>query len=179
MKRSFVALMLLILLLCVSTAAGAQFSFLQGYPYPFVYPMPFWGVFPPLLPSGPFFSFGAAPRTLFPALARPVPMIRQARATVTILFNPALSVIQVTVLPLSPIAPVVPTALVAPTTTIAPALPPSALLLLPLLSGLGTSTQPNLNFNSTSTVATPVPSPVVNSTSSVGLTGLSALLPFI
>jgi len=174
MKRCFVALMLLILFICVSTVAGAEFPFWLGLPYPFLYQMPFWGVFPPLLPVGPFFSFRTAPRNLFPVLAPPAPMMRQARATVTIFFNPALSVIQVTVLPLTPAVPLVPTAVVAPTTAIAPALPPSALLLLPLLTGLGT-TQPNLNFNSTVAPATPVP--VVNSTPS--LTGLSALLPLL
>jgi hypothetical protein len=182
MKRFFAALMLLILLVFVSTVAGAEFPFWPGYQFPFLYPMSFWGALPPLLPVRPYFSFGMTPRNLFPVLAPPAPMLRQARATVTIFFNPALSVIQVTVLPLTPVAPVVPvvpTAVVAPTTAIAPAIAPSALLLLPLLSGLG-GTQPNLNFNSTSTVATPAPVPVVNSTSTfTGLTGLTALLPLI
>jgi hypothetical protein len=102
-------------------------------------------------------------------LASPIPMLRQARATVTILFNPSQSVIQVTVLPIGPTVAAIPVA--APATAIAPAIAPSALLLLPLLSGLG-GTTPQVQVNTIGSV--PPITPVTSAP-----TGLSALLPVI
>ncbi|MGA1864291.1 MAG: hypothetical protein ACMUHX_04445 [bacterium] len=110
------------------------------------------------------------PRTAL-SLLSPIRMpqpFRQAAATITIFFNPTLSVIQVTVLPITPTAAVAPA--VAPT-AIAPAIAPSALLLLPLLSGLG-GTTPQTQVNTIGSV--PPVTPVTSAP-----TGLSALLPII
>jgi hypothetical protein len=94
----------------------------------------------------------------------PRPALRGAAATVTILFNPALSIIQVTVLPVAPLAPsvavpapIVPTAL--------PAL--TALLAAPVPAG------PPYSYN-------PTASPTVKRlTSTSVLPGLTALLPLL
>ena len=176
MKRYFLALLVIGLLVFWSCTAGAQFPFRIGASNPFMFFGNFWGpfsIFPPLLPLGHISPFGLPLRPTLPFLSLPSPMLRQARATVTIFFNPTLSVIQVTVLPLT--TPAVAAPIIAPTaitpTAVAPTLGPTALLFLPLLTGLGTTT-PNINLNST------VGTPNVNAVSTAP-TGLSALLPAI
>ena len=181
MKKHLVPLIIVTLLLCLTGLAGAEFPFLFGPPInPYFLPLSNLGplpMLPPVLPFGPFLSAGLNPLMSFPQPLPLRPILRQARATaaITIFFNPTQSLIQVTVLPLPPtaaIAPVVAPTVVAPT-AVAPTIAPSALLFLPLLSALSTSTTtPNVNLNST------VGTPNVN-VNSVAPTGLSALLPFI
>ncbi|MGA1790905.1 MAG: hypothetical protein ACMUIM_05435 [bacterium] len=176
MKRCFTALLIIGLLVFWGGLVSAQFPFRIGASNPWMFFGNYWGPFsmlPPLLPLGPVSPFGLRLRPTFPLLSPLSPMLRQARATVTIFFNPTLSVIQVTVLPLT--TPTVAAPVIAPTaiapTAIAPTLAPTALLFLPLLTGLGTTT-PNVNLNST------VGTPNVNVLSTAP-TGLSALLPII
>lgn len=178
MKRRFFSLFIIIIVvLCFCWPATSQPPFFFGPPNPFLFPLNYFSMFPlnyfsmfpPLRPFGPYGLTGLMPRTSLPLLSAPKPMLRYARATVTIFFNPALSVIQVTVLPVtSPAATVAP--IVTPT-SVAPAIAPSALFLLPLLSSLGTTT-PNINLN---TVGSLPPATPVSTTP----TGLSALLPII
>ena len=172
MYRCLIPLTITVLLLSFCGLAGAQFPFWIGPPNPFFFSRPYGGqftMFPPLLPLGPFYPPGFALSTTFPQISPPVPMIRQARATLTILFNPTQSIIQVTVLPISPTVAAAPVAV--PPTAVAPAVAPSALLLLPLLSGLG-GTTPQTQVNTIGSV--PPVTPVTSAP-----TGLSSLLPLI
>jgi hypothetical protein len=183
MKKYFFLMLIIALLICFSEAAFAQFPFWLGPPSPFYYPLslslinplvPYLSPFSAPFPVGPFPSSVLPPRTslsLLSPVRMPTPLLRQAAttATVTIYFNPALSVIQVTVLPLTPLAPApVP----APVTAVAPAIAPAvgltALALLPLLTGLTGPTQTKtLTRLTTTTPAIPA------------LTGITGLLPLI
>jgi hypothetical protein len=177
MKRYLFLLFLILMIFCFSTVALAQFPFTFVPPSPFWYPLPFltqpvspFFPFPYIAPLGPFTIPGLAPRTAL-SLLSPIRMpqpFRQAAATITILFNPTQSVIQVTVLPITPTVAAAP--VVAPT-AVAPAIGPSALLLLPLLTALG-GTTPQTQVNTIGSV--PPVTPVTSAP-----TGLSALLPLI
>jgi len=138
-------------------------------PYSIYPPMPFLNS--PFLPLPLIMSSlrPSPPRPLLPQISPPRPIIRNAAATITIFFNPTLSVIQVTVLPIGTAAPVP----VAPTAVAAPTLAPSALALLPaLLTAAAPATQP-YSYN-------PTASPTVKRLTSTSiLPGLSALLPLI
>ncbi len=188
MKRYIIFIVLMALLVCFSEAALAQIPFWFGLPNPFFFPMiptgsfapsfPMFPMFPPLPPIGPFPSPFLAPRTLLSSLLSPIrmprPLLRQAAATITIFFNPTLSIIQVTVLPLSPLAAPVPVPIPAPVTAlapslIAPAIGPTALALLPLLTGLTAATQTKTLTRLITTAAPVLPA----------LTGIAAFLPFI
>ena len=180
MKRYFILIITILLLVCVSEAALAQIPFWFAQPNPFLFPFPTLGsfypsltFFPPLLPIGPFPSVISPPRTslsLLSPLRMPQPLLRQAAATITIFFNPTLSIIQVTVLPITPLSPVAPApapvTAVAPTVA-APALGLTALALLPLLTGLTGPTQTKTLTRLATTPTVPV------------LTGITGLLPLI
>lgn len=178
MKKYFFLICIIILLVGLSKIALAQFPFWFGPPNPFFSswsPLglfaPSFSIFPPLLPMGPFPSAISPPRTslsLLSPIRMPQPLLRQAAATITIFFNPTLSVIQVTVLPISPLAPApAPVTAVAPTVA-PPALGLTALALLPLLSGITGPTQTK-TLTRLSTTAPTVPV----------LTGITGLLPLI
>lgn len=177
MRRYLLSLIVIILLIYLGGEASAQFPFCFGQPNPFLFPFSYIGLFPspfvfltPLPPFAPFPSVGfgqMASLSLLSPIRMPQPMLRQAAATVTIFFNPTQSIIQVTVLPLSPLTAPAPVTAVAPTVT-APAVGLTALALLPLLTGLTGPTQTKtLTRLATTTPAVPA------------LTGLTALLPLI
>lgn len=171
MKGFLVFFMITFLVIFYVGSAGAQFPFWFGpfnpYTFSLSYPMHIT-MFNPIQPSAPFLFPRLSPIMPLPVLSPPKSMIRRARATVTIFFNPTQSVIQLTVLPLgSPIAPV---PVVAPSALV-PAIGPTALALLPLLSGLG-GTTPQTQLNTIGSV--PPITPVTTAP-----TGLSGLLPFI
>lgn len=177
MRRYLFLLILILMIFCFSKPALSQFPFTFAPPNPFLSPffhMPYpYFPFSPFIypaPLGPSVLPSIMPRTAL-SLLSPIRMpqpLRQAAATITIFFNPTLSVIQVTVLPITPTATVAP--VVAPT-VVAPAIAPSALLLLPLLTGLG-GTTPQTQVNTIGSV--PPVTPVTSAP-----TGLSALLPLI
>ncbi|MEW5804584.1 MAG: hypothetical protein AB1847_21025 [bacterium] len=154
-----------------------------GSSFPFYTPVPF----PPL----PLAMPSLQPSPLAPVLAPvslPRPMIRNAAATITIIFNPALSVVNVSALPITALAPAtaVPTTTL-PTTT-APTIAPTALVaLLPaLLTSIAPAGPP---YNQTQTLVAPAaPAPVVPAAPAAAaakaptatvLPGLTGLLPLI
>ncbi len=157
MRKYVFPLLLILMILCLSAPAQAQFPFAFAPPNPFLSPFfytpsPFFSFspFPYPAPLSPLTIPALVPRTAL-SLLSPIRMpqpLRQAAATITIFFNPTLSVIQVTVLPITPTAAVAP--VVAPT-AVAPAIAPSALLLLPLLTGLG-GTTPQTQVNTIGSV---------------------------
>jgi len=181
MRRYLLLSLIMLLIFSLGGKAIAQFPFPFGLSNPFLFNTPlFMGAgfpffsLPFLAPRGPFLLPGLQPRAALSLLA-PVRMprlTRHAAATVTIFFNPTLSVIQVTVLPVT--APTLVAPVVAPT-VVAPTIAPTALLFLSLLTALGTTTAttPNVNVN------TAVGTPIVNVNSVVPTIGLSALLPLI
>ena len=179
MKRYLFTLIIAFVIVCFGISASAQIPLFFGRQNPFfpllmpnMWPIaPSFAMFPPPPLAGPFLAPGLPARTSLSLLApvrMPQPLLRQAAATVTIFFNPTQSVIQVTVLPLSPVAP--PVTVAAPTVT-TPAIGPTALLLLPLLTGLTGPTQTKTLTRLTTTTPTVPTLPA--------LTGLSALLPLI
>lgn len=177
MRKYLFLLFLILMIFCFSAPVQAQFPFAFTPPNPFLSPffyMPSsifsFSPFPYLAPFGPLTIPALTPRTAL-SLLSPIRMpqpFRQAAATVTIFFNPTQSVLQITVLPITPTAAVSP--VIAPT-AVAPAIGPSALLLLPLLTGLG-GTTPQTQVNTIGSV--PPVTPVTSAP-----TGLSALLPLI
>lgn len=131
-------------------------------PMPFLNPsfLPLPLIMPPLRPSSPLL--------LLPQISPPRPIVRNAATTITIFFNPTLSIIQVTVLPIGTAAPVP----VVPTVAAAPTVAPTALALLPALLA-ATAAGPPYSYN-------PTASPTVKRlTSTSVLPGLTALLPLI
>lgn len=173
MRKQISLWMVIFLILFLAGTSGAQFFPPIGPPNPFLLSMIYPGAFsrfPSLPPLSPFIFPGLVPRQSLPMLSPIQPVLRQARATVTvtIFFNPTLSVIQLTVLPLnSPIAPLPVATPVVP----APVISPTALVLLPLLSGLTGPTQTK-TLTRLSTTAPALPA-------LTGLAGLTALLPLI
>ncbi|MBN2372500.1 hypothetical protein JXL19_01760 [bacterium] len=176
MKRYILALTVIVMIVCLGASARAQFPIFFGMPNPFlpllipnVWPVaPAFAMFPSLPIAGPLLASSLSARSslsLMSPIRMPQPLLRKAAATVTIYFNPAVSVIQITVLPITPLSP--PVTVAAPTVT-APAIGPTALLLLPLLTGLTGPTQTK-TLTRLSTTAPALPP----------LTGLSALLPLI
>ncbi|MEW5804206.1 MAG: hypothetical protein AB1847_19090 [bacterium] len=161
-------------------AFGARAPFFYAPPVPPLYPpLPFapWPLGMPPLQT-------ALPQPLLaPMAARPV---RNAAATITIIFNPALSVVNVSAIPLTGLA-VAPTAALVPAPTVAPT---SLALLLPaLLSVAAATTKPytqTLTISTTTTAFVPpalaptaiVPTALLPTTTAV-LPGLTGLLPLI
>ncbi|MCL6582376.1 MAG: hypothetical protein K6U11_01940 [bacterium] len=123
----------------------------------------------------------------------PRPMVRNAAATITIIFNPAVSVVNVSAVPITAIAPAtaVPTTTLPTTTT--PTIAPTALALL--LPALVASTAPAAPpYTQTQTLVTPAAAapgtapaaaaakvaPAATSlTTTTTLPGLTALLPLL
>ncbi|MGA1876135.1 MAG: hypothetical protein ACMUIA_11060, partial [bacterium] len=100
----------------------------------------------------------------------PRPTLRSAAATITIIFDPAVSIVNVSAVPLAATAPAVPT--LAPTIA-APALAPTALTLLPALLAAPTAATQAFSYNPTAT-------PTLKRLSSTGiLGGLTSLLPLL
>lgn len=176
MKRCIVSLFAVsIIFLSWGHSTAQLYPFARGvWPRIFNRASPFsaWEVFSPFPFSTPFPGIIAPlsllpPLLIMPRINIPRPALRGAAATVTILFNPTQSIIQVTVLPIGTPLPVVPTVVVPPpiTPTVLPAL--TALIAAPVPAG------PPYSYN-------PTASPTVKrlTTTSV-LPGLTALLPLL
>ena len=107
------------------------------------------------------------PRPHLASFNLPRPLVRNAAATITIIFDPALSVVNVSALPITTLAPAVP---VVPT-VVAPTIVPTGLSLLSPLLAVPAATGPPYSYNPTAT-------PTAKNTATA-LSGLTALLPLL
>ena len=176
-----------IMLFSVNSGTAQMFPFpgAFGPQYPFFYAPPV----NPFYPSLPFLPWpigmpGVRTAPVQPLLApmgAPLPM-RYAAATITIIFNPALSVVNVSAVPIPAIAPV-PTATLVPVPTVVPTVAPTALAaLLPVL--LATAAPAGPPYTQIQTVSGTVPAfPLAPAaaapTTTTVVPGLTALLPLI
>lgn len=178
MKRWISLLFILSIILLSFNSGIAQMTSFSGifWAPP---PLPFLPIYtrlpfghPGLYGTMPFVSWPLASPYLRPFPLQPIlaPMsipgpIRRAAATITIIFNPALSIVNVSVLPITAIA-LAPTAALVPTLVApAPVIAPTALP-LPTLLALPTASPPFLPTTKKAT-ATPI------------LPGITALLPLL
>ncbi|MEW6381757.1 MAG: hypothetical protein AB1611_19440 [bacterium] len=207
MKRWTILLPILSVVLFTSSSGIAQMTVFSGGIGPQTAYSSIPQLFPPVAPfvssafytPAPFLPLPSLPPSLHPSplaplpvpLSIPRPMVRNAAATITIIFNPALSVVNVSAVPITAIAPTttVPTTTL-PTTTV-PTIAPTAALLLPAL--LASTVPAGPPYNQTQTLVTPaapiaapaaaaankVTPAATTLTTTTALPSLTALLPFI
>ncbi|MEW6379145.1 MAG: hypothetical protein AB1611_06015 [bacterium] len=178
--RKWVSLLFIAIIVAFSFSPGS--AQMLAYPgalgsrAPFFYVPPISPLYAPApfatLPLGMPPLLTAAPRPLLAPMGIPQP-VRNAAATITIIFNPALSVVNVSAVPIAtavPVVPTVPTAVVpAPTTT-----PTAIATLLPALLSVPTGPP----WTQTQTISTTAIVPTLPAATAT-IPGLSVLLPFI
>ncbi|MGA1875555.1 MAG: hypothetical protein ACMUIA_08095 [bacterium] len=147
------------------------FPLFSGFPiasYPRYTPLPFYSPLPFFLVplTMPFIPL-SQPRPHVASINFPQHLVRSAAATITIIFDPALSVVNVSAVPIGTLIPPVP---VVPT-VVAPTVVPTGLSLLSPLLAVPAATGPPYSFNPTAT-------PTAKNTATA-LSGLTALLPLL